>query len=136
MECLLLKDREKTEMKRVHGGRKEEVISAIKQLKSHKAPGLDNINSETLTAGGSILSHWIHRVINKIWESEDISEDWLRAIVVPLFKKRDKSICDNCRGISLLSVVGKVFTKIILRRLVAVVDPKISECEAGFRNAR
>ena len=114
----------------------EEVNSAIKQLKSHKAPGFDNINSETLKAGGSILSRWIHRVINKIWESEDIPEDWLRAIVVPLFKKGDKSICDNWRGISLLSVVGKVFTHIILRRLVAVVDPKISECQAGFRKAR
>jgi hypothetical protein len=46
-----------------------------------------------------MLSRWIHRVINKIWESEDIPEDWLRAIVVPLFKKGDKSICDNWRGI-------------------------------------
>ncbi len=49
----------------------EEVNSAIKQLKSHKAPGFDNINSETLKAGGSILSRWIHRVISKIWESEE-----------------------------------------------------------------
>ena len=56
--------------------------------------------------------------------------------MVPLFKKGDKSICDNWRGISLLSVVGKVFTHIILRRLVAVVDLKISECQAGFRKAR
>jgi hypothetical protein len=105
----------------------EEVKSAIKQLKIHKAPGFDNINSETLKAEGSILSRWIHRVINKIWESEDIPEDWLRTIVVRLFKKGDKSICDNWRVISLLSAVGKMFTHIILRRLVAVVDPKISE---------
>jgi hypothetical protein len=75
-------------------------------------------------------------VISKIWESEDIPEDWLRSIVVPLFKKGDKSICDNWRGISLLSVVSKMFTYIILRRLVAAVDPKISECQAGFRKAR
>ncbi len=73
------------------------------------------------------MSRWIHRVINKIWESEDIPEDRLRTIVVRLFKKGDKSICDNWRVISLLSVVDKVFTHIILRRLVAVVDPKISE---------
>ena len=75
-------------------------------------PGFYNISPETLKAGGSILSRWIHSVISKIWESKDIPEDWLRAIVVPLFKKRDKSICDNCRGISLLSVVGKVFTHV------------------------
>jgi hypothetical protein len=31
-------------------------LAAFKQLKSHKAPGFDNINSETLKAGGSILS--------------------------------------------------------------------------------
>jgi hypothetical protein len=72
-------------------------------------------------------------VISKIWESEDIPEDWLRTIVVPLFKKGGKSIYDNWRGISLLSVVGKVFIHIILRRLVVVEDPKISEFQAGFR---
>jgi hypothetical protein len=98
-------------------------------------PGFDNISPETLKAGGSILSRWIHSVISKIWESKDIPEDWLRAIVVPLFKKEDKSICDNW-SISLLSVVGKVFKHNILRSLEAVVDPKISECQAGFRKAR
>jgi hypothetical protein len=57
-------------------------------------------------------------------------------IVVPLFKKRDKIICDNWRGISLLSMVGKVFTHIVLRRLVAEEDSKISEYQAGFRKVR
>jgi hypothetical protein len=64
----------------------EEVNSAIKQLKSNKATGFDNINSETLKAGGRILSRWIHRMINKIWESEDIPEDWIRAIFVIIQK--------------------------------------------------
>lgn len=37
-------------------------------------------------------------------------------------KKGDKSVCDNWRGISLLSVAGKVLKHILLERLVLVVD--------------
>ena len=37
-------------------------------------------------------------------------EDWRSAVIVPLYKgKGEKSECKNYRGISLLSVVGKIY---------------------------
>ena len=50
--------------------------------------------------------------LKKIWQEEVVPADWHKAVVVPMFKKGDKSVCDNWRGISLLSVAGKVFTHI------------------------
>ena len=50
----------------------------------------------------------IQRLIMKVWEEKRVPEDWKKAVIVPLFKKGDRSLCENWRGISLLSVVGKV----------------------------
>ena len=39
--------------------------------------------------------------------------EWRRAIIIPVYKKGNKRVCKNYRGISLLSVPGKVLGKIL-----------------------
>ena len=51
--------------------------------------------------------------------------------MVPVPKKGNLSSCVNWRGISLLDVVGKVFTKIIQQRLQAIVEELIFGCNRG-----
>jgi hypothetical protein len=60
---------------------------------------------------------------------------WCKSIVIPLFKKGDENLPDNYRGISLLSIVGKVFTAILNKRVYnwAEEGNKLSEEQAGFR---
>ena len=49
----------------------------------------------------------------------------------------DRAECGNSRGISLLSVAGKVLAKIMLTRLLEhVVDPVLPESQFGFRRRR
>ena len=49
----------------------------------------------------------------------------------------DRAECGNSRGISLLSVAGKVLAKIMLARFLEhVVDLVISESQCGFRRGR
>mgnify|MGYP003385469777 CR=1 FL=1 len=43
---------------------------------------------------------------------------------------------DNWRGLSMLSVVGKVLAHIISSKLYSKVEGKLSECQAGFRKGR
>ena len=60
-----------------------------------------------------------------------------RGLIVSLFKKVDKENPGNYRGITLLSVVGKVFCKTLNDRLVQYLDKsKIHEGQAGFRAGR
>lgn len=57
-------------------------------------------------------------------------------MITPIFKKGDKSDCKNYRGISLLSIPGKVFTKVLQRRMKSCVEGALAEEQAGFRPGR
>ena len=51
--------------------------------------------------------------------------DWRGACIVPLYKgKGDKCECSNSRGISLSSVVGKLYGRVLIKRVTAG-----TECE-------
>jgi hypothetical protein len=62
--------------------------------------------------------------------------DWQRSITCPVYKKGDKLVCNNCRGISLLCVPYKLFTRILRDRLEPVAERITGEYEAGFRKGR
>ena len=77
-------------------------------------------------------------VIGKVWDGEEIPEDWKTAIIVPLYKKGDANKPSNYRGISLLSSGYKLYTEMIFGRLQKEVDEKklLPEGQAGFRKGR
>ena len=50
--------------------------------------------------------------------------------------KGDRSDCNNYRGISLLSVVGKLFARVILTRLQQLAERVYPESQCGFRSNR
>ena len=48
-----------------------------------------------------------------------LPQQWKDATIVAIFKKKgDKSVCGNYRGISLLSVAGKILAHVMLARLL------------------
>ena len=59
------------------------------------------------------------------------------ANIITLYKnKGDRSDCNNYRGISLLSIVGKLFARIILRRLQVLAERIYPELQCGFKSKR
>ena len=63
--------------------------------------------------------------------------DWRGSCIVPLYKgKGDKYECSNSRGISLLSVVGKLFGSVLIKRDRAGTECAIGEEQCGFRQGR
>jgi hypothetical protein len=79
------------------------VENAIAKLKKYESPGSDQIPSELIQAGGEMLLSAIHKLINSIWDKEELPDQWKEPIIVPVHKKGDKTDCNNYRGISLLS---------------------------------
>ena len=58
------------------------------------------------------------------------------SIVTLCKNKGDCSDCNNYRGISLLSIVGKVFARLVLNRLKKLADRVYPESQCGFRSKR
>ena len=66
-------------------------------------------------------------------------QDFKDASIIQLYKwKGNLQVCDNHRGISLLSIAGKILAKILLNRLNAHLDQAglIPESQYGFRKDR
>jgi len=114
----------------------EEVKTAVKKLKNNKAAGIDQVNAEMLKGGGEVVLEHLHSLIGRIWREEEVPDDWRRSEIKVLFKKGDRKECKNYRGISLLSVAGKAFAWIVLRRVQKAVDHRLRENQAGFRQGR
>ncbi|XP_062519263.1 uncharacterized protein LOC134194353 [Corticium candelabrum] len=112
----------------------EEITNAIKKLKNNRASGNDGITAELLKAGSQRFD-WL-RASSTSLASGRVSQDWKDSVLVPVFKKNDRLICDNYRGISLLSVPGKVLANILLERLKQSVEPLLLEAQCGFRPGR
>ena len=98
----------------------EEVGEAVNEMKSSKAPGLDGFRVECLKKGGMAVLEWLVSLLNLSFDIWVVPMDWRGACIVPLYKgKDDKCECSNSRGISLLSVVGKLFGRVPITRVRA-----------------
>ena len=60
----------------------------------------------------------LHDVLTAVWHSGAISPDWKKGLVVRIWKgKGDRQDCNNFRGITLLSVPGKLLAHLLLTRI-------------------
>jgi hypothetical protein len=71
---------------------------AITNLKIYKSPGSDQIPTDVIQAGGEILRSEIHKLINSIWSKKQLSEQWKKSIIVPVYKNSDKTDCSDYCG--------------------------------------
>ena len=115
---------------------KEEIRRAIGQLKKGKASGPDNIPAEALKADTNTIVEMLHPLFKKIWQEKQVPAEWKEGYLIKLPKKGDLSNCSNYRGITLLPVPGKVFSRILLNRMKDAVDPLFRDQQAGFRRNR
>jgi hypothetical protein len=74
----------------VPGPSRLEVQIAIAKLKMYKSPVSDEIPAELIPAGGKILLSAIHKLINCVWNKEELPDQWNECIIVPVHKKCDK----------------------------------------------
>ena len=115
---------------------REEVERAVKKLQNKKAGGDDRIVAELVKNGGEAMIDWMMELVQEVWKTRQVPQEWRNATLVPIYKKRDRRVCGNYRGVSLLSVPGKVLTLILLERLQAIIEPQLMEAQCGFREGR
>uniref|UniRef100_A0A8C6PMX5 Reverse transcriptase domain-containing protein n=1 Tax=Nothobranchius furzeri TaxID=105023 RepID=A0A8C6PMX5_NOTFU len=113
-----------------------EVSEMVKKLLCGKAPGMDETRLEFLKALDVVGLCWLTRLCNIAWTSVAVPLDWQTGVVVPLFKKGDNRVCSNYRGITLLSLPGKVYSGVLERSVCRIVEPQIQEEQCGFHPGR
>uniref|UniRef100_A0A803TV69 ribonuclease H n=1 Tax=Anolis carolinensis TaxID=28377 RepID=A0A803TV69_ANOCA len=115
-----------------------EIKSLISSLKNGKAPGPDQIAPEHLKSNISWWTAFLAPLFTHINRTALIPAPWSKSIIIPIYKKGDKNDPANYRPISLLSVVGKLYSRHLYNRLLDWLDSEkiIGEEQAGFRKGR
>ena len=113
-----------------------EIRRAMSDMKNRKAPGRDGITVELLKADNIITESILEELFRVIWDTEEIPSGWTKGIIIKIPKKGDLTVCDNSRGVTLLSVPGKIFGKVLINRIKDGVDKELRNEQAGFREGR
>ena len=133
----------------VKGGRKwwvhldgeislEEVQGAVRSLKNGKSGGIDGVLAEIVKYGGEWMVKSIWMLCVMAWKEEGVPPEWLKAIKVPIKKRGKGDDFQHYRGVTLLSVVGKIYALVLEARIRGVVESKgaLSDSQYGFRADR
>ncbi len=112
----------------------EEVKSAIKGLKKNKAPGIDALGSPVYQVFPETLINHLTALFNQILSTGDYPSSWSVGMIKPIFKHGDRSDPSNYvyRGITLLNVMGKLFSTIRLEWW-AETNGVLNDTQFGFR---
>ena len=104
----------------------QELSTSIKQLRSGKAQGPDNILPEFLMQWGSKCLNWMREFCSLYLRYVTVPKIWRRATAVSILKP-NKPVGDSksYRPISLLCVPYKVLEKFLLTPLNPEVDPQL-----------
>ena len=96
-----------------------------------------NIQVHVSYKGGVSMIKWLAYIINIVWIKKTIPDDWRRGIILPFWKnKGNKEVCSNHRGITLLSIPGKLFAMILLERIRPTFHNHRRSEQAGFTAGR
>ena len=112
-----------------------EVSAPINRPKRNKAPGNYNITTDVLKDGGEPIVQMFTNMFNRSLREGKLPNSWKDASVIIIHKKGDTADIKNYRPISLLPITYKVFSQVILRRMLCTLDQHQPKEQAGFRSA-
>jgi exonuclease III len=112
-----------------------EIKKVVKNLKNNKASSDDMVLNEMLKYSSNITVSSLAKLFNLVFNSGIFPSVWNKNFQIPLFKGGDPLNCDNYRGISITSCLGKTFNAILAKRMDDFLDQSngISLYQAAFR---
>ncbi|GBL78927.1 putative RNA-directed DNA polymerase from transposon BS [Araneus ventricosus] len=110
----------------------DDVVLAIKELKSSLTVGVDNIPSFIIKGCAEFFIYPLLILFNLSLRSNVFPYVWKQTRIIPVFKKGDAQDCKNYRPIAILSPMSKIFESIIHKRLFHQVKNLISPSQHGF----
>ncbi|KAK6742306.1 hypothetical protein RB195_009895 [Necator americanus] len=96
-------------------------------------PGLDRIGPEHLKNLPPVLINTLARLFTRYLSKCKVPNQWKTSKTVLLYKKGDPHDIGSYCPICLLSVIYKLFTRVIPNRIEKVLDERQPREQAGFR---
>ncbi|CAB4045143.1 Hypothetical predicted protein, partial [Paramuricea clavata] len=90
-----------------------EVFKLLTTLKTSKATGHDRISAKLLKDSADVITETLTQIFNKSVLLGKFPDDMKVAIISPIYKTGSKTETTNYRSLSVLSVVAKIFEKMI-----------------------
>jgi hypothetical protein len=113
----------------------DEIIEDIISIRNGKAASTYLISNEMLKDVVPIFIKPLQKLFNLIFKNGTFPKMWNESFLVLLHKKGDKFDPGNYRGISISPNLGKLFNKVIYKRLLTFMNNKnlISKNQIGFK---
>ena len=70
---------------------REEVAKAVRRLQNGKAAGEDKLVAELLKSSGETVIEWLTEVMQEVWRTKKVPQDWRNATLIALSKKKDRT---------------------------------------------
>ena len=100
------------------------VVKHLNKLGINKATGLDGIPSWFVRDSASLIACPLTHVINLSVIQGVVPDDLKLARIVPLYKRSDKTNVSNYGPVSILSIITKVFERVIYDQFDAYLTGK------------
>ena len=118
-----------------------ELTDAIRSLANGQTVGPAGVSVElfkiTLNRDPALRRRLLDIVV-RIWRGGEMPQQWKYAIIMVLYKKKDRAECSNYKGIPLVAHAGKILLEIIAHRLSQYCKRVgvLLEEQSGFRPNR
>ena len=112
----------------------DELHDCIKRLKRNKSPGIDGILSEMIKDGGDVLHNCLLVIFN-LMLTNHFPKQFSVGLITAVYKSGDKGDMSNYRGITVGSVIAKLFAMILDHRIAVWAEDEgiKAKGQAGFR---
>lgn len=112
------------------------MFDILSNLNVNKAIGPDGISPRVLKECSHQIASPLCHIFNMSLCSGSIPCDWLKANIVPVFKKSDKQKVSNYRPVSLLCICGKIMERAVFNAIFPEIKSKLYHLQHGFIKGR
>lgn len=115
-----------------------ELREAVFHQKNNKSPGIDSLNAELFKISFDIISPFLLKLYNRLFLNGEYPQSWGEGIIIPIFKGGEVNEAQNYRGITLINILAKIYSQILLNRLTkwSEKENKLSKNQFGFQKGK
>ena len=112
---------------------RKKFLTEIENLNSRKASQQNDIPVKILKGNSDICSYILHHNFNNSVFSNEFPKYLKKADITPVFKKDEKFLKTNCRPVSILPTVSKIYERCLYDQINEYFQPLFSKLQCGFR---